>query len=129
MIDVRGMGQVALSAGDLDATLAFWNGTLGIATHARFEPPGIAFLLVGRVRLFFAPETTPGAVYLVVPDLEAAVRDLSAAGVSFDVPPTLVFEDAAGLFGSPGQAEWMAFLRDPAGNTIGLMSRRPIDPS
>ncbi|SON55944.1 Glyoxalase-like domain protein [Hartmannibacter diazotrophicus] len=126
MIKAGGLVQVALAAGDLNDTLSFWNDVLGIAPHARFEPPGIAFLLVGRVRLLFAPATTPGAVYLAISDMDETVTKLEAAGVVLEVPPTLVFEDSEGLFGAPGQAEWMAFLRDPAENTIGLVHRRPI---
>ena len=47
--------QVALAGGDdLDETLAFWRDVLGLEMHARFDPPGIAFILIGGVRLFFA---------------------------------------------------------------------------
>ena len=48
-----------------------------------------------------------------------------AAGVPFTAPPTLVHRDAEGLFGPAGESEWMAFLKDPAGNTIGLVERHP----
>ncbi|RUU49755.1 glyoxalase, partial [Mesorhizobium sp. M7A.T.Ca.TU.009.01.1.1] len=44
--------QIALSAGrDLDTTLAFWRDVLGMAVHARFDPPGIAFIMAGDIRL------------------------------------------------------------------------------
>lgn len=117
--------QVALAAGpDLDATLAFWNSMLGMPTHARFDPPGIAFIYAGTVRLFFSAGSAPGTIYLDVPDIEHLHADLSRRGVAFDSPPTLLHTDTAGQFGPAGESEWMAFLKDPARNTIGLVTRR-----
>ena len=53
--------QVALAGGDdLDETLTFWRDVLGLETHARFDPPGIAFILIGGVRLFFAAGNAAG---------------------------------------------------------------------
>ncbi|RUU00538.1 glyoxalase [Mesorhizobium sp. USDA-HM6] len=116
--------QVALSAGrDLDATLAFWRDVLGMSVHARYDPPGIAFIMAGDVRLFFADGMPPGTVYLDIAGLEAFHAEAKAAGVPFTAPPTLVHRDIEGQFGPPGETEWMAFLKDPAGNTIGLVER------
>jgi catechol 2,3-dioxygenase-like lactoylglutathione lyase family enzyme len=117
--------QVALAAGtNLDATLAFWDAMLGLPTHARFDPPGIAFIYAGQVRLFFSLGSTPGTVYLDVPDVDALHADLTDRGVAFDSPPALLHTDTDGTFGPAGESEWMAFLKDPAGNTIGLVTRR-----
>ena len=122
---VGAVRQVALAAGrDLDSTLAFWNGVLGMATHARFDPPGIAFIMAGPVRLFFSDGLPPGTVYLDIDDLDGFHRTASEAGVPFTAPPMLVHVDAEGQFGPAGESEWMAFLKDPAGNTIGLVERR-----
>ena len=41
--------------------------------------------------------------------------------------PELVHIDTAGQFGPAGENEWMAFLKDPAGNMIGLVERRAAD--
>ncbi|MBA3447100.1 MAG: glyoxalase [Pseudaminobacter sp.] len=118
--------QVALSAGrDLDATLAFWSQVLGLATHALFDPPGIAFILVGDVRLLFSGGTPQATVYLDMADLDAFCRSARAEGVAFTAMPALVHIDGQGQFGPAGESEWMAFLKDPAGNTIGLVERRP----
>lgn len=117
--------QVALSAGrDLDATLSFWREVLGFAVHARYDPPGIAFILAGTVRLFFADAVPAGTVYLDIEDLESFHRAASSAGVPFTAAPSLVHRDVEGTFGPAGESEWMAFLKDPAGNTIGLVERR-----
>lgn len=117
--------QVALSAGrDLDITLAFWRDVLGMGVHARYDPPGIAFIMAGDVRLFFTDGVPAGTVYLDIAGLEAFHAEAKAAGVPFTAPPALVHRDAEGTFGPAGESEWMAFLKDPAGNTIGLVERQ-----
>ncbi len=122
--------QVALSAGrDLDATLAFWRDVLGLSLHARYDPPGIAFILAGDVRLLFTDGVPAGTVYLDMSELEAFHATAAAAGVPFTMAPTLVHRDTDGTFGPAGENEWMAFLKDPAGNTIGLVERLPPEPS
>ncbi|TIS86658.1 VOC family protein [Mesorhizobium sp.] len=120
--------QVALSAGrDLDATLAFWRDVLGMSLHARFDPPGIAFIMAGDVRLFFTDGIPAGTVYLDIAGLDHFHTSARAAGVPFTAPPTLVHRDTEGQFGPAGESEWMAFLKDPAGNTIGLVERLPAE--
>ncbi|MBX3578073.1 MAG: glyoxalase [Rhizobiaceae bacterium] len=119
--------QVALAGGtDLSATLSFWSEVLGLPTQARFDPPGIAFVVVGSVRFIFEASTPVGTVYLDVPDVAAFCRDLVGRGVTLAAPPRLVHHDKDGTFGPPGEGEWMAFVKDPAGNSIGLVTRRPV---
>ncbi|MEI9423404.1 glyoxalase [Mesorhizobium sp. Cs1299R1N1] len=118
--------QVALSAGrDLDATLAFWRDVLGMSVHARYDPPGIAFIMAGDVRLLFTDGIPAGTIYLDSVGLEAFHAEARAAGIPFTAPPTLVHRDTEGQFGPAGESEWMAFIKDPAGNTIGLVERLP----
>ncbi|MER8631231.1 glyoxalase [Mesorhizobium opportunistum] len=118
--------QVALSAGrDLDSTLAFWRDVLGMGVHARYDPPGIAFIMAGDVRLLFTDGVPAGTVYLDIAGLEPFHAEAKAMGVPFTAPPTLVHHDTEGQFGPAGESEWMAFIKDPAGNTIGLVERHP----
>ena len=120
--------QVALSAGrDLDRTLAFWSDVLGLPVHARYDPPGIAFLLAGNVRLFFSDGVPAGTVYLDMAGLDDFYATAKAAGVPFTAPPALVHHDREGQFGTAGEEEWMAFLKDPGGNTVGLVERKPAE--
>ena len=120
-----GVRQVALAAGrDLDRTLDFWRDCIGLPLHARFDPPGIAFIMAGGVRLFFSDGLPPGTVYLDVEGLEAFCAEAQARGAAFTALPAMVHHDREGLFGPAGDQEWMAFLKDPAGNTIGLVERR-----
>ncbi|TGS68172.1 glyoxalase [Mesorhizobium sp. M3A.F.Ca.ET.201.01.1.1] len=126
MPTIGAVRQVALSAGrDLDTTLAFWQGVLGLGVHARYDPPGIAFIMAGDVRLFFADGVPAGTVYLDIAGLESFHAEAKAAGIPFTAPPALVHRDTEGQFGRAGESEWMAFLKDPAGNTIGLVERLP----
>lgn len=120
-----GLRQVALAGAHLDETLAFWRDVIGLDTHARFDPPGIAFIVLGGVRFFFAPGNPPTTIYLDEPRLLEFSKAAVGVGVHLMSPPAIVHIDAAGQFGLPGEAEWMAFLKDPAGNTIGLVERRP----
>jgi catechol 2,3-dioxygenase-like lactoylglutathione lyase family enzyme len=126
MPDIGAVRQVALSAGrDLDTTLAFWMDVLGMSVHARYDPPGIAFVMAGDVRLLFTDGVPAGTVYLDIAGLEAFHAEAKAAGIPFTAPPALVHLDTQGQFGPAGDSEWMAFLKDPAGNTIGLVERLP----
>ncbi|TIP33162.1 MAG: glyoxalase, partial [Mesorhizobium sp.] len=75
------------------------------------------------VRLFFGDGVPPGTVYLDIAGLEAFHAEAKAAGVPFTASPALVHRDTEGRFGPAGESEWMAFLKDPGGNTIGLVER------
>lgn len=67
----KALRQVALSAGrDIDTTLAFWHDVFGLPVHARYDPPGIAFIIVGGIRLFFTGGVPQGTVYLDIDDLD-----------------------------------------------------------
>jgi catechol 2,3-dioxygenase-like lactoylglutathione lyase family enzyme len=121
-----GLRQVALAGGEsLDATLAFWRDVLGLETHARFNPPGLAFIVIGRVRFSFASGSPPATIYLDEPRLLELSNMPTGVGAHLASPPAIVHVDVAGEFGPPGEAEWAAFVKDPAGNTIGLFERRP----
>lgn len=124
-IGPKALRQVGVAAGDsLDDTLAYWKYVLGLPAYARFDPPGIAFVLIGGVRLMFAPANAPGTVYLDVTNVERLHAELTARGIDFLAAPAAIHTDASGQFGAAGETEWMAFLKDPAGNTIGLVTRK-----
>jgi catechol 2,3-dioxygenase-like lactoylglutathione lyase family enzyme len=116
--------QVALKATDLEASIAFYRDLLGLPFIDRFEPPGLAFFDLDGTRLMLSPTSSEGTLYFAVGSLVAIVADLEARGVTFMQPPALVHRDETGTFGCKGGEEWMAFLRDPSGNLIGLAERR-----
>ncbi|MDA0791863.1 MAG: VOC family protein [Proteobacteria bacterium] len=116
--------QVALAASDFDESLRFYRDVLGARFIAKFDPPGLAFFDFDGVRLMLERSAAPATLYYWVDDIDAAVAELTARGVVFDQPPHLIFEDGEGTFGPPGEGEWMAFFKDPSGNTVGLATRR-----
>jgi methylmalonyl-CoA/ethylmalonyl-CoA epimerase len=121
------IGQVAVPVTDVERATAFYRDTLGM----RFlfaAPPGLAFFDLGGVRLMLdgpagAQAGNGSILYYQVADLQAAFATLSERGVRFEREPHLVAK-------LPDHELWMAFLRDPDGNLLALMSEvRPDDRS
>ena len=122
---VKGLRQVAQLATDLDASVRFYGDVLGLPLMGRFDPPGLALLDLGNdTRLLLEPGASPSTLYLAVGDLDAACAELADGGVVIESGPNMVHQDADGLFGPAGGEEWMAFIRDPAGNLVWLVERR-----
>ena len=116
---------MALAAGrDLDATWLLGRG-LGLSS-SRYDPRQ-SLIMSGAGGLIFTDGVPAGTVYLDIAGLDAFHLSAKAAGVPFTAPPTSVHLDREGQFGPAGEEEWMAFLKDPAGNTIGLVERRPAE--
>ncbi|HUE97139.1 MAG TPA: VOC family protein [Longimicrobiaceae bacterium] len=117
---LREIGQIAVPVADLDRAIAFYGDVLGM--HFLFRaPPGLAFFDCGGIRLMLnVPEggedSADGPViYYRVANLPAAVEALRARGARFESDPQLIAR-------LPDHELWMAFLEDPDGNLLGLMS-------
>ena len=125
---VEGLHQVALTASDLDRSTEFYRDTLGLPLIAQFDPPGLVFFRMGEVRLSIQKSAETSAVssvlYFKVSDIDGATKSLKSKGIQFEQDPELVFKDEDGQFGEAGEEEWMAFFRDPDGNSLSLVSRR-----
>jgi len=115
--------QVAQHADDLDRAVAFYSDVLGCEFIAKIDPPGLAFLRLGSVRLLLDKAAPSALIYLRVADVRTTAENLRAAGVPVDTEPHLINTDADGFFGEAGFEEWMAFVRDTEGNLVGLASR------
>ncbi len=124
MSDITHIHQVLIGCADLDASIAFYRDVLELDYIARFDPPGLGFFRLGEVRLLIEQGPQRGTIYYWVDDIDAAAAELVRRGVEFEQPPHLIHTDADGRFGSPGSEEWMAFFKDPAGNTVALATRR-----
>jgi methylmalonyl-CoA/ethylmalonyl-CoA epimerase len=116
-----GIAQIALTVADLARAKAFYGGTLGMAFL--FDAGTMAFFQCGAVRLMLGLAEQPVApvgtiLYYKVADLHVTRATLTAQGVEFLQPPHLVAK-------MPDHDLWMAFLKDPDGNVLALMSEVP----
>ncbi|MCU0268974.1 MAG: VOC family protein [Acidimicrobiales bacterium] len=115
--------QVAQHAEDLERAVAFYRDTLGLHLDARFDPPGMAFFRLGRLRLLVEAAAPSTLLYIEVEDIEAERARLEAAGVVFSREPHLVYTHD-GTFSPAGLQEWLAFFHDSEGNLLALVERR-----
>ena len=123
---IERIGQMAMTVGDLPRAVAFYRDVLGL--KFLFEaPPAMAFFDCGGVRLMLSLPERDGAhaghqfssiLYYTVDDIQQAARDLEARGVVFEQPPHIVAR-------LPHADLWMAFLRDPDGHLLAIMSEAP----
>lgn len=119
------VGQIALTISDLDRAVAFYRDALGVP-FLFTAPPGLALFRCGDVSLMLSrPEgefeagKSSAVIYFSVDDIEAAHATLASRGVTFIDAPHLVHRAADFEL-------WMTFFRDPDGNALALMSRKPI---
>ena len=122
-IGITRIGQIGFTVSDLPRAVAFYRDVLGL--RFLFEaPPQLAFFDCAGTRLMLTPPEREGAVagqqfnsilYYTVADIQGAAQALGERGVQFEQPPHVVARLAAADL-------WMAFLRDPDGNLLALMS-------
>ncbi|MFF1829372.1 VOC family protein [Paenarthrobacter sp. NPDC058040] len=115
--------QVAQRAEDLDRAAAFYSALLGKGPQAVFDPPGLLFFDVGGVRLLLEKGAPSALVYLEVADIHSAIEGIRARGVQIIAEPHVIFVHEDDRLGPAGSEEWMAFIEDSEGNTVGLVSR------
>lgn len=116
--------QIAANVVDFEQTKTFYLNVLGAQYIQEFQPPGLLFFNFAGVRLLFERNNPPATIYFWVDDLQRAFAELSAQGVEFDSDPHRIHVDEQGIFDNAGTEEWMAFFKDPADNTIALVSRK-----
>ena len=119
---ISGIGQIAVTVSDVNLALSFYRDVLGLAFL--FSPgPNLAFLAAGGVRLMLTTPQGAGEVgrnsilYFKVQDIAGAYSTFLERGAVSERPPGM----AAKL---PDHELWLAFLRDPDGNLVGLMEER-----
>ena len=118
-VKVEGIGQVGLTVRDLVAAKKFYGEVLGLPFL--FDAGTMAFYQCGGVRLMLgtAEAGKEGAVggtilYFKVLGIEAVCGELKEVGVEFVQGAHLVAK-------MPDHELWMAFVKDPDGNAVGLM--------
>jgi methylmalonyl-CoA/ethylmalonyl-CoA epimerase len=113
--------QIAINAKDLDGTVPFYRDVLGM--KLLFRVPKMAFFDCAGIRLMLSePERPeydhPGSVlYYEVADITSAHDQLRGRGVAFEGEPHIVHR-------AEDYDLWMAFFRDPEGNTLALMQEK-----
>lgn len=119
-VDIGRIGQIAISASDVDRAEDFYAVKLGLRKLFRFGD--LLFFDCAGIRLLI--EKAHGAlkpcatIYLRCPDLALAMGELRQRGVSFTQDAHLVAEMA-------DHDLWMAFFDDPDGNSLALMQEAP----
>jgi methylmalonyl-CoA/ethylmalonyl-CoA epimerase len=114
--------QVAQKASDLDRATSFYTDLLGVPPAARFDPPGLLFFAVDGTRILFEANASSALLYYEVPSVRERVAELRGRGVEIESEPHVIFTHADDTLGPAGMAEWHAFIRDPEGNLVGLVS-------
>ena len=116
------IGQIALTVSDVAAAKTFYRDALGL--KFLFDAgPHLAFLAAGDVRLMLTSEGGAGNVgknsvlYFRTPAVAASYDAVVARGARAERAPQLVAR-------MPDHELWMAFVRDPDGNLVGLMEER-----
>ena len=117
------IGQIAVVVKDVERAIAFYRDRLGLPFLFQF--PGLGFFQAGEVRLMLSRAEKPefdhpaSIMYLKVSDIEGTHATLGGRGVEFTDQPHIVHRD-------PKYELWMTFFRDGEGNTLALMSEKPI---
>jgi catechol 2,3-dioxygenase-like lactoylglutathione lyase family enzyme len=108
-----------------DRAREFYGGVLGLRLLAD-EPFALVFDAHGTtLRVQKLPELAPArhtVLGWLVPDVAAAIRQLSAKGVAFERYPGLP-QDELGIATFPGGSR-VAWFKDPDGNTLSLTEAR-----
>jgi methylmalonyl-CoA/ethylmalonyl-CoA epimerase len=117
-VGLQDIAQIAFSVPNLAEAKLFYQDVLEL--KFLFEAGTMAFFQCGSVRLMIGeaekPTLSEGTiVYFRVADLKTTAPLLESRGISFVQQPHLVAR-------MKSHDLWMAFLKDPAGNTLGLMS-------
>jgi methylmalonyl-CoA/ethylmalonyl-CoA epimerase len=92
-----------------------------------FDPPGLLFFQAGQVRLLLEQGATSALVYFKVDDVRETIESLRGDGVEIVAEPQVIFSHSDDSLGPAGTDEWMAFVKDSEGNTVGLVSHHKPD--
>ena len=120
-VHVDKIGQIAITVNDLARAKSFYQSTLGM--KFLFDAGNMAFFQCGEIRLMLGAsekaEPRGGTIlYFKVDDIQSTCAALKEKNVEFTQAPHLVAK-------MPDHDLWMAFLKDPDGNTLGVMCELP----
>lgn len=114
--------QIAITVSDVSTALPFYRDVLGLSFL--FSPaPNLAFLSAGLVRLMLSTPEGAGTIghnsilYFKVTDIAATHAAIVARGAKNERAPQLTAR-------MPDHELWVAFVRDPDDNLVGLMEEK-----
>lgn len=119
------IAQIAQRATNLDRAVVFYSHLLGQEVSARFDPPGLAFFNLEGTRLLLDRGAPSALIYFAVDDVRSKTEELRAMGIQIAAEPHVIFTHENPSIGPIGTNEWMAFIVDSEGNTVGLVSWAP----
>jgi catechol 2,3-dioxygenase-like lactoylglutathione lyase family enzyme len=124
------------SVNDLDTAETFYRDTLGLEVD-RMTEGGMDVVMLklatgGRVLLYPKGEAHQPATFTVLnfpaADVDAAVDELAAKGITFERYPEMSNQDEKGIARGieSGEGPDIAWFKDPAGNILAVLSDDPV---
>jgi methylmalonyl-CoA/ethylmalonyl-CoA epimerase len=114
------IGQIAIVCKDVARARDFYRDALGLR-HLFDAGPNLSFFDCGGTRLMLSTQegepTGTSVLYYLVPDIDAAKRDLVAKAVTFLDEPHMIAK-------MPDHELWLGEFRDSEGNVLALMEER-----
>jgi len=116
----------SFSVDDLKKAKDFYGQTLGLEISETKEGLGLQIAGGGQVFLYPKPNHSAASFTVLnfpVNDIEKAVDDLTARGVSFESYEGGMKTDEKGIFrgASQGEGPNIAWFKDPAGNILSVL--------
>lgn len=114
--------QIAITVQDVSTALPFYRDVLGL-TFLFSPAPNLAFLDAGGLRIMLSTPQGAGTVghnsilYFKVTDIVATHAAIVRRGAKDERSPQLTAR-------MPDHELWVAFVRDPDGNLVGLMEEK-----
>jgi predicted enzyme related to lactoylglutathione lyase len=119
---VSEIGQIAVTVKDVAAARRFYSEILGLSVL--FDAgPNLSFLAAGSVRIMLTTSAGAGeagknsVLYFKTASLVSTYDAIVARGATPERAPQLTAK-------MPDHELWMAFVRDPDNNLVGLMEER-----
>ena len=113
------IGQIARNVDNIETAERWYRDVLGLPHLFTFG--NMAFFDCDGTRLMLTEtendDEAPSVLYFRVSDIEATHAVLTKNGVDFINAPHMIHKHEDGV------EEWMAFLNDPQGRSLGLMSQ------
>ena len=116
----------SFSSNDIPATKAFYADTLGLDVEEAMG--GLALHLGGSGQVYIYPKedhapASHTVLNFIVEDVDAAVEQLTDAGVRFEQYTGEIQTDDKGIARGDGQSPSIAWFKDPVGNTLSVLEQ------